>query len=138
MAPHSTMCGAIARHTLHATHGNILTVGTHPIYKGILMLTLGMFVAGLLALIAGADLLVRGASKLALSFGLSPLVVGLTIVAFDTSAPEVAVSLGAVLEGQTDIALGNLVGSNIFNVLFILGLSAIITPLVVNIQLIRH
>lgn len=102
------------------------------------MLTLGMFVAGLLALIAGADLLVRGASKLALSFGLSPLVVGLTIVAFGTSAPEVAVSLGAVLEGQTDIALGNVVGSNIFNVLFILGLSAIITPLVVNIQLIRQ
>lgn len=102
------------------------------------MLTLGMFVAGLIALIAGADLLVRGASKLALSFGLSPLVVGLTIVAFGTSAPEVAVSVGAVLEGQTDIALGNVVGSNIFNVLFILGVSALIVPLVVNIQLIRQ
>jgi cation:H+ antiporter len=102
------------------------------------MLTLGMFLAGLLALIAGAELLVRGASRLALSFGLSPLVVGLTIVAFGTSAPEVAVSLGAVLEGQTDIALGNVVGSNIFNVLFILGVSALITPLVVNIQLIRQ
>ena len=102
------------------------------------MLTLGMFIAGLLALIAGAELLVRGASRLALSFGLSPLVVGLTIVAFGTSAPEVAVSLGAVLEGQTDIALGNVVGSNIFNVLFILGVSALITPLVVNIQLIRQ
>jgi cation:H+ antiporter len=102
------------------------------------MLTLGMFVAGLVALIAGANLLVRGASKLALSFGISPLVVGLTIVAFGTSAPEVAVSLGAVLDGQTDIALGNVVGSNIFNVLFILGLSALITPLVVNIQLIRQ
>jgi cation:H+ antiporter len=102
------------------------------------MLTLGMFVLGLLALIAGAEFLVRGASKLALSFGLSPLVVGLTIVAFGTSAPEVAVSLGAVLEGQTDIAIGNVVGSNIFNVLFILGLSALITPLVVNIQLIRQ
>lgn len=102
------------------------------------MLTLGMFVAGLVALVAGAELLVRGASKLALSFGISPLVVGLTIVAFGTSAPEVAVSLGAVLNGQTDIALGNVVGSNIFNVLFILGLSALITPLVVNIQLIRQ
>ncbi|MBW8315896.1 MAG: calcium/sodium antiporter [Hydrogenophaga sp.] len=101
-------------------------------------MTLGLFVAGLLALIAGAELLVRGASKLALSFGLSPLVVGLTIVAFGTSAPEVAVSLGAVLEGQTDIAIGNVVGSNIFNVLFILGVSALITPLVVNIQLIRQ
>lgn len=102
------------------------------------MLTLGMFMAGLLALIAGAELLVRGASRLALSFGISPLVVGLTIVAFGTSAPEVAVSLGAVLDGQTDIALGNVVGSNIFNVLFILGLSALITPLVVHIQLIRQ
>jgi cation:H+ antiporter len=102
------------------------------------MLTLGLFVAGLIALIAGADLLVRGASKLALSFGLSPLVVGLTVVAFGTSAPELAVSVGAVLDGKTDIALGNVVGSNIFNVLFILGVSALITPLVVNIQLIRQ
>jgi cation:H+ antiporter len=102
------------------------------------MLTLGMFLAGLVALVAGAELLVRGASKLALSFGITPLVVGLTIVAFGTSAPEVAVSVGAVLKGQTDIALGNVVGSNIFNVLFVLGLSALITPLVVNIQLIRQ
>lgn len=102
------------------------------------MLTLGMFLAGLVALVAGAELLVRGASRLALSFGISPLVVGLTIVAFGTSAPEVAVSVGAVLDGRTDIAIGNVVGSNIFNVLFILGLSAVITPLVVNIQLIRQ
>jgi cation:H+ antiporter len=102
------------------------------------MLTLGMFLAGLVALVAGAELLVRGASKLALSFGISPLVVGLTIVAFGTSAPEVAVSVGAVMDGRTDIAIGNVVGSNIFNVLFILGLSALITPLVVNVQLIRQ
>jgi len=100
--------------------------------------TLLLFVAGLVALVAGAELLVRGASKLALSFGISPLVVGLTVVSFGTSAPEVAVSVGAVLNGTTDIALGNVVGSNIFNVLFILGLSALITPLVVNIQLIRQ
>jgi cation:H+ antiporter len=100
--------------------------------------TLLLFIAGLAALVAGAELLVRGASKLALSFGISPLVVGLTIVAFGTSAPEVAVSVGAVLDGKTDIAIGNVVGSNIFNVLFILGLSALITPLVVNAQLIRQ
>jgi cation:H+ antiporter len=100
--------------------------------------TLLLFVAGLVALVTGAELLVRGASKLALSFGISPLVVGLTIVAFGTSAPEVAVSVGAVLGGKTDIAIGNVVGSNIFNVLFILGLSALITPLVVNVQLIRQ
>jgi cation:H+ antiporter len=97
-----------------------------------------LFAAGLAALVGGAELLVRGASRLALSFGISPLVVGLTIVAFGTSAPEVAVSVGAVLGGQTDIAVGNVVGSNVFNVLFILGASALIVPLVVNIQLIRQ
>lgn len=96
------------------------------------------FAAGLVALVAGASSLVRGASKLALSFGLSPLVVGLTIVAFGTSAPEVAVSVGAVLDGNNDIAIGNVVGSNIFNVLFILGVSALIVPLVVHVQLIRQ
>jgi cation:H+ antiporter len=101
-------------------------------------MTLLLFFAGLAALVAGADLLVRGASRLAYSFGISPLVVGLTIVAFGTSAPEVAVSVGAVLGGTTDLAIGNVVGSNIFNVLFILGVSALITPLVVNLQLIRQ
>jgi cation:H+ antiporter len=97
-----------------------------------------LFLAGLAGLVIGANLLVRGASNLALSFGISPLVVGLTIVAFGTSAPEVAVSVGAVLDGKTDLAVGNVVGSNIFNVLFILGASALITPLIVNIQLIRQ
>ncbi|KON81709.1 calcium/sodium antiporter [Azoarcus sp. PA01] len=96
------------------------------------------FAAGLVALIVGANSLVRGASKLALSVGLSPLVVGLTIVAFGTSAPEMAVSTGAVLDGQGDIAVGNVVGSNILNVLFILGASALIVPLVVHVQLIRQ
>jgi len=97
-----------------------------------------LFFGGLILLVIGASTLVRGASKLAMSFGISPLVIGLTIVAFGTSAPEVAVSVGAVLDGKTDIAMGNVVGSNIFNVLFILGISALITPLVVNIQLIRQ
>lgn len=101
-------------------------------------MTILLFIGGLMGLVLGAELLVRGASRLALSFGISPLVVGLTIVAFGTSAPEMAVSTGAVLNGQTDIAIGNVVGSNIFNVLFVLGLSALITPLVVNIQLIRQ
>lgn len=101
-------------------------------------MTLLMFIGGLIGLIAGAELLVRGASKLALSFGISPLVVGLTIVAFGTSSPELAVSVGAVANGQTDIAIGNVVGSNVLNVLFILGISALITPLVVHVQLIRQ
>jgi cation:H+ antiporter len=96
------------------------------------------FVLGLAALVGGAEALVRGASKIALSLGISPLVVGLTIVAMGTSSPEVAVSVGAALDGNTDIAVGNVVGSNIFNVLFILGLSAVITPLVVHSQIIRQ
>lgn len=96
------------------------------------------FVAGLSALVIGANALVRGASRLALSFGISPLVVGLTIVALGTSAPEMAVSTGAVLDGKVDVALGNVVGSNIFNILFILGASALIAPLVVHVQVIRQ
>jgi len=97
-----------------------------------------LFVAGLAALVLGANVLVRGASKLALSFGISPLVVGLTVVAFGTSAPEVAVSVGAVIAGQDDVATGNVVGSNILNVLLILGVSALIVPLTVNVQLVRQ
>jgi cation:H+ antiporter len=96
------------------------------------------FVLGLVALVFGAELLVRGASKLALSFGISSLVVGLTVVSFGTSAPELAVSVQSTWSGQVDIALGNVVGSNLFNVLVILGLSALITPLIVHQQLIRQ
>ena len=102
------------------------------------MLNLLLFAAGLVALVVGAELLVRGASKLALAFGISPLVVGLTIVAFGTSAPEMAVTTGAVLSGSTELAIGNAVGSNVFNVLFILGLAALVTPLMVHIQVIRQ
>ncbi|MFN3629109.1 MAG: calcium/sodium antiporter [Casimicrobiaceae bacterium] len=97
-----------------------------------------LFIAGLITLVIGAELLVRGASKLALSAGISPLVVGLTVVAFGTGAPEAAVSVSAALEGQADVAVGNVIGSNILNVLLILGLSAVIAPLVVNMQLIRQ
>ena len=92
---------------------------------------------GLIALVLGAELLVRGASKLALMAGISPLVIGLTIVAFGTSAPELAVSVRASLAGAADVAVGNAIGSNIFNVLLILGLSALVTPLAVNRQLVR-
>ena len=96
------------------------------------------FLVGLAALVVGAEALVRGASKLSLSFGISPLVVGLTVVAFGTSAPEMAVSVQSAWVGQVDIAIGNVVGSNIFNVLFILGASALVVPLLVNQQLIRQ
>jgi cation:H+ antiporter len=96
-----------------------------------------VLVVGLVVLIAGAELLVRGASRLALAVGLTPLVVGLTVVAFGTSAPELAVSVGAGRAGLDGLALGNVVGSNVFNVLFILGLTSVIAPLVVARQLVR-
>ncbi len=92
---------------------------------------------GLVLLVLGGELLVRGASRLAASLRISPLVIGLTVVAFGTSAPELAVSVQSALAGSADIALGNVVGSNIFNVLFILGISALIVPLVVSSQLVR-
>ncbi len=97
-----------------------------------------MFVLGLVVLVIGADVMVRGASRLAVSFGVSPLVVGLTVVAFGTSAPEMAVSVGSALAGTPDLAIGNVVGSNIANVLLILGISALITPLLVDEQIIRQ
>ena len=97
-----------------------------------------MFVLGLVVLVVGADVMVRGASRLAVSFGVSPLVVGLTVVAFGTSAPEMAVSVGSALAGTPDLAIGNVVGSNIANVLLILGISALITPLLVDEQIIRQ
>lgn len=96
-----------------------------------------LFVVGLFLLVGGAEVLVKGASRLAAGFRIPPLVIGLTVVAFGTSAPEMAVSAGAALSGQGDIALGNVLGSSIFNVLFVLGLSAVIAPLVVSRQLIR-
>ena len=99
--------------------------------------TLALLALGGALLIAGAEGLVRGASRLAVSAGLSPLVVGLTVVAYGTSSPELAVTVGSAAAGATDVALGNVVGSNIFNVLFILGLSALITPLAVARQLVR-
>jgi cation:H+ antiporter len=95
------------------------------------------FLAGLVALIVGAEALVRGASRLAAAFGIPPLVIGLTVVAFGTSAPELAVSVAAARAGSANLALGNVVGSNIMNVLFILGVSAVIVPLTVSRQLVR-
>jgi cation:H+ antiporter len=97
-----------------------------------------LFVLGITALIAGAEALVYGASRIARSFGVSPLVIGLTIVAIGTTSPEIAVSVGSVLSGQPDLAVGNIVGSNIANVLVILGLTAVIAPLAVHVQVIRQ
>lgn len=94
-------------------------------------------ILGLALLVIGGEVLVRGASGLAIAARVSPLVVGLTVVAYGTSSPELAVSLQASLTGQADIAIGNAVGSNICNVLLVLGISALITPLVVGSRLIR-
>ena len=85
-----------------------------------------LVLAGLVALVVGGEFLVRGATALSLRLGLPPLIVGLTVVAFGTSAPEMIVSVAAVLNGSPDIALGNVIGSNIANVLIVLGLPALI------------
>jgi len=95
-----------------------------------------LFATGLALLVIGAESLVRGSSRLAAAMGVPPLVIGLTVVAYGTSTPELAVSVQAAMAGQADLAIGNVVGSNIFNVLFILGLSAAIAPLVVSRQLV--
>ena len=92
---------------------------------------------GLVILTIGAEVLVRGAVGLATAMKVSQLVIGLTVVAFGTSAPELVVSLRSALSGQPEIALGNVIGSNVFNVLVILGLSALIVPLRVDQQLVR-
>jgi cation:H+ antiporter len=95
------------------------------------------FIVGLVALIGGAELLVRAVSKLAIRLGISKLIIGLTVVAFGTSAPELAVSIQAGMDGNTDLMLGNIVGSNITNTLLILGISALVIPLKVHKSLIK-
>lgn len=101
-------------------------------FDSVLLLVIGI---GLLA--GGAELLVRGASRLALSLGMTPLVVGLTVVGYGTSTPEVAVSVDAALTGRADIAIGNVVGSNIVNILLILGAAAVVAPLTIAKRLVR-
>lgn len=101
------------------------------------MITILQLVAGLALLYVGAEGLVRGSAQLALRLGLTPLVIGLTVVAFGTSSPEMVVSVQAALAGSGDIAFGNVVGSNICNIALILGLSAVMRPMKVNLQLLR-
>jgi cation:H+ antiporter len=101
-------------------------------------MTISLFIAGgLLLLYLGAESLVRGGASLALKLGIAPLVVGLTVVAFGTSAPEMVVSVSAGVSGKSEIALGNVVGSNICNIGLILGLSAMLRPMKVQQQLVR-
>lgn len=100
-------------------------------------MTILLFLVGLVFLIVGAEVLVRGSSRLAAAIGISPLIIGLTVVAFGTSSPELAVSIKSALADQSSIAVGNIIGSNIFNVLFILGISALVVPLKASQQLVR-
>ncbi len=100
-------------------------------------MTFVFLIAGLVLLVAGAEVLVRGAARLAAQFGIPPLIIGLTVVAFGTSAPETAVSVQAAWNGSGDLAIGNVIGSNIANVLLILGMTALVAPLIVSRQLIR-
>ena len=102
------------------------------------MLDVALVVIGIAGLAYGGDLLVANASRLALAFGLSPLVIGLTVVAFGTSAPELAASVVAALRGAPEIALGNVLGSNIANVGLILGASALMAPLATSWSFVRR
>lgn len=101
------------------------------------LLTFILFVIGFVLLISGAEFLVRGASSLAIAVGISPLVVGLTVVAFGTSAPELAVTIQSTYAGQSDLAVGNIVGSNIANILLVLGLAALYGAILVDKRLLR-
>ena len=102
-----------------------------------MLLTTIYLLGGLCLLTLGAESLVRGSSSLALRLGITPLVVGLTVVAFGTSSPEMFVSLRAALDGNSALALGNVIGSNISNIALILSLSALVRPLRVQAQIIR-
>ena len=101
-------------------------------------LTTISIVGGLVLLFVGAEGLVRGGAALAIRFGVTPLVVGLTVIAFGTSSPELVVSVKASLEGNGAISLGNVIGSNVCNVALILGLSAIIKPVTIQAQVVRR
>ena len=97
-----------------------------------------LVVVGIAGLFFGGEWLVRGSSRLARSFGISPLIIGLTIVAFGTSTPELLVSVSAALQGISDVSIGNIVGSNIANVGLILGLAGLTYPIVIHVGLIRR
>ncbi|MFM1895515.1 MAG: hypothetical protein RLZZ385_589 [Pseudomonadota bacterium] len=101
-----------------------------------MLLALGLLVVGFVILGIGAEMMVRGSSTIALKLGIAPLVIGLTVVAFGTSAPELAVSVESALTGRSSIALGNVIGSNIANIGLILGIIAIINPIDIDRELI--
>ena len=102
------------------------------------VMQLGLLAVGFVLLVKGADWFVEGASKVAEKFGIPQLVIGLTIVAMGTSLPEAAVSISAALKGSAEITIGNIVGSNIMNILLILGITAVIKPIAVQRSTVRY
>ncbi|MFD1347156.1 sodium:calcium antiporter, partial [Nesterenkonia halotolerans] len=100
-------------------------------------MTILLLLGGFVLLVAGGEALVRGASSLGKTVGLSSLIIGLTVVSSATSAPELAVSAGAALSGSPGLAVGNVVGSNIANILLVMGLTAVFGALMVKVQLIK-
>jgi cation:H+ antiporter len=122
---------SVCKPRFHSQNGGILRWSIPMVIEVVLIL------ASFVVLFIGAELLVRGGSGMALKLGLSPLVVGLTVVAYGTSTPELIVSLKAAVAGQPDIAMGNVIGSNIFNIAVILGLSAVVFPIRTNLQVLR-
>lgn len=103
-----------------------------------MLVNFALLLAGLVVLYYGAEFLVQGASRIALGLGIAPLIVGLTVVALGTSAPELVVSLLAALNGTSDIAIGNVVGSNIANIALIVGAASVIMPMAVDRSLLRR
>ncbi len=101
------------------------------------MVMYGEIAIGLLALVGGAELVVRGGSRVAARFGISPIVIGVTVVALGTSAPELAIGIGAALRGSGSLAVGNIAGTNVLNLLFILGLVALLRPVELRSQTLR-
>ena len=98
----------------------------------LILINLGILIVGFVLLIKGADFFVKVASTIARKFGVPQIVIGLTVVAMGTSAPEAAVSISAAMSGNADITIGNVIGSNIMNVFVILGLTALVAPVVVD------
>ncbi len=103
-----------------------------------MILSIISFITGIALVIFGADLLTKGASALARRFNISELIIGLTIVAIGTSLPELVISIGSAIKGSSGIALGNVIGSNIFNSLLILGITALITPIKFNARMLSR
>lgn len=102
-----------------------------------MIITIVLFIAGLLALIAGAELFLKAVDHFGLKWGISPLIMGLTVVAFATGAPELAISIKAAASGNADLVLGNIIGSNIANILLILGITSLIAPLNITKRVIK-